>query len=127
MSRADRVASYIKRQVSDIIQMELSDPRLRFVTITDIELTKDLRFAKLYFSALGEKPQKDAAEKALKSACGFIRNLIGQRIRLRFVPELMFKLDESCEQSLKIEKILQEINESRKKDGKKQTRPSKKK
>lgn len=114
MSRVERVASYIKREISNIILMDLSDPRLKFVTITGIELAKDLRFAKLYYSVLGETAQKAKASKALKSATGAIRSLIGQRIRLRFVPELVFKLDESCEYSLKLEKIFQELEENKK-------------
>ena len=126
MSRVERVASCIKREVSNIIQMDLEDPRLKFVTITGIELAKDLRFAKLYYSVLGEAKQKSAASKALKSARGAIRSLIGQRIRLRFVPELAFNLDESCEYALKLEKIFQELEENKKSDEKKVKKPTRK-
>lgn len=113
MARVERVASAIKREVSLILQTEIKDPRLKLVTITDIKLAKDLRFARLYYSVLGGAHKKAAVSKALKSAGGFIRSLIGQRIRLRFVPEIAFTLDESCEYALKMEKIFADLREGR--------------
>lgn len=111
MNRAERVSGALKKEISNIIHNELKDPRIGFVTITRIELTKDLRYAKIFFSVLGsEKEQKDT-EKALGSASGFIRRLIAQRIRLRFVPEIKFIQDKSCEYSIHIQQELDKIKE----------------
>lgn len=126
MERVERVASFIRREISIIIQTELNDPRLQFVTITDIKLTKDLRSARLFYSVLGEAKQKQKAARALKVATGFMRKLIGQRMRLRLVPELTFTLDESTEYGLKIDKIFEEIKESEKTDVKESKKARKK-
>lgn len=112
MSRSDRVAQAIKREASIIIHDGLKDPRLGFVTITRVDLTPDLRFAKIFFSVLGREEDYKKTKKALASASGFIRSLIAQRINLRFAPEIMFKEDHSAEYSVRIQKILDEINSS---------------
>jgi len=111
MPRYQRVAQAIKEEVSNIIHDELKDPRLGFITVTDVELTEDLRFAKIFFSVLGTKEEQKKSKKALDSALGFVRRLIGERIRLRFVPEIIFREDKSSEYSSKIQKVLDEIKE----------------
>lgn len=116
MSRHDKVANALKKEVSLIIHDELHDPRLGFVTITRVELTPDLRHAKIFFSVLGKDEDYKKTKEALDSALGFIRRLIAQRIRLRFTPEIIFKEDRSSEYSIKIQEVLEEIkvlNESR--------------
>jgi len=111
MPRYQRVAQAIKEEVSNIIHDELKDPRLGFITVTDVELTEDLRFAKIFFSVLGSKEEQKKSKKALDSALGFVRKLIGERIQMRFVPEIIFKEDKSSEYSSKIQKVLDEIKE----------------
>lgn len=111
MARYNRVAQALKKELSIIIHDELKDPRLGFVTITGVELSEDLRFAKVFFSVLGKDEEYKKTKQALDSSLGFIRRLIAQRIRLRFTPEFIFKEDRSCEYSMKIEKILNEIKE----------------
>ena len=111
MSRQDRVAEAIKKEVSIIIHDELKDPRLGFVTITSVELSQDLRYAKILFSVLGEEEDYRKTQKALDSALGFIRRLIAARINLRFAPEIIFREDRSTEYSVKIQKVLDEIKE----------------
>ena len=112
MSRLERITQTVKREISNIIHDELKDPRLGFVTITRLELTRDLRIAKVFYSVLGDEKQKNNTLSALKSAKGFIRCLIGERIRLRFVPELIFKEDNSIEYSIFIDKELEKIKHS---------------
>ncbi len=112
MSRKDRVREEIKKEISIIIHDELKDPRLGFVTITDVELTQDLRYAKVFFSVLGKEEDYKKTKKALDCALGFIRSLIAQRIRLRFAPEIVFKEDRSSEYSIRIQEVLEEIKES---------------
>jgi len=111
MARYERVSEALKKEVSSIIHDELKDPRLGFVTVTRIELTPDLRYAKIFFSVLGEDEAYKKTKEALDSALGFIRRLIAQRIKLRLVPEIAFKEDRSCEYSIKIQQVLDEIKE----------------
>jgi len=109
MGRQDRVAEAIRKEVSLIIHDELNDPRLGFVTITAVEVTADLREAKIFFSVLGSDDERKKTKAALDSGLGFIRKLIGERIQLRFVPELMFREDRSSEYGTRIEEVLNEI------------------
>lgn len=114
MSRQDRITQAIKKEVSLILQNEIHDPRLGFVTITDVETSADLRYAKIFFSVLGADEDYKKTAQALNSALGFIRHLIAERVQLKFAPEIVFKEDRSGEHSIKIEKILDEINELKK-------------
>lgn len=117
MGRVEKVAQAIKKEIANIIHDELSDSRLGFITIMRVELTKDLRLAKVYFSVMGSPEQKENAVNGIESASGFIRRLVGQRIKLRFTPELLFKLDNSIEYSIDIaEKIERVKNELKKSD-----------
>ena len=111
MPRYDRVAEALKREIGSIIQFELKDPRLGFITVTGVEITPDLRYAKVFFSVLGKEEERIKTKEALDSALGFIRKLIGERIRLRFVPEISFREDRSVEYSIKIDEALNEIKE----------------
>lgn len=108
-SRQDKVKSQIEKEVSSIINNEIKDPRMGFVTITGVEISPDLRYAKIFFSVLGKAKEHARTKQALDSASGFIRKLVAQRIQLRFAPELVFKEDRSGEYSAKIEEILNEI------------------
>ncbi|MCM8780633.1 MAG: 30S ribosome-binding factor RbfA [Candidatus Omnitrophica bacterium] len=109
MLRADKVAQALKKEISNIIHYELKDPRLGFVTVTRVELTADLRYAKVFYSVLGIDEDYKKTKEALDSAMGFIRRLLAQRLRLRFAPEFVFKEDKSSEYSISIQKVLEEI------------------
>jgi len=109
MKRCEKVAQEIKKEVSKIIHDELKDPRLGFVTITRVELTDDLRFAKIFFSVLGEDEVRKKTSEALASALGFVRKLVSERIKLRFSPDMVFKEDRSSEYSMHIEEIINEL------------------
>jgi len=111
MARPEKVAEAIKKEVSLIIHDELKDPRLGFVTVTGAEVTADLTQAKIFFSVLGKDEDYKKTKEALDSALGFIRRLIAQRIRLRFVPEILFREDRSSEYSIRIQEVLDEIKE----------------
>jgi len=112
MSRADKVSETLKKEISSIIHTELKDPRLGFVTVMRVELTHDMRYAKIFFSVLGSPDEQKKSTEALESALGFIRRLIAERIELRFVPEIRFIQDKSCEYSIRIQKELDKINEA---------------
>lgn len=111
MARFEKVAQAIKEEVSIVIHDELKDPRLGFVTITHVDLTKDMRYARIFYSVLGSEQDYKKTSEALDSALGFIRRLIAQRIRLRFAPEIIFKEDRSGEYSFKIQEVLDEIKQ----------------
>jgi len=112
MSRHDKLTEAIKKEVSCILHDEIEDPRLGFVTITKVELTPNYRYAKVFFSVLGQEQDYKKTKEALDSALGFIRRLIAQRIRLRFAPEISFKQDKSSEYSFRIQEILEEIKKT---------------
>lgn len=107
MDRIDRISEEVKRELSDIIQNHIKDPRLPpFVSVTGVRVTKDLKHAKTFVSVLGTEEQKQGALKALQSASGYIRHEIGQRVKLRFTPEFHFHLDDSIEHGMHIGKLI---------------------
>lgn len=109
MRRKEKVQEAIRKEMSRIILEELHDPRIRFVTIIRAEITDDLRYAKIYYSVLGTENEEKDTVSAMKSASGFIRSMIAQRLNLRFAPEIMLKLDNSIKYSIEIEKTLESL------------------
>jgi ribosome-binding factor A len=129
MARHERIVEALRKELSIIIHDEIKDPRLGFVTVTKVELAPDKRFAKVFYSVLGKEEDHKKTKEALDSSLGFVRKLIGERIKLRYVPELLFSEDRSQEYSVRIEEILNEIKESQAKEQdepKKSTRANKK-
>ncbi len=110
--RVHRVAEQIKKEVSQLIQNEIKDPRIGFITVTDVEVTGDLQQATIFISILGNETQKQESLAGLTKAEGFIRRELGKRIRLRHTPELSFSFDNSIEYGSKIEKLLSDIKET---------------
>lgn len=108
--RVNRVGEQLKKEISSIIRNDLKDPRVGFITVTDVEVSGDLQIAKVFVSILGSEEQRQTSMKALRSASGFIRNEVGKRIRLRLTPEIHFELDTSLDYSSKIQKVLREIH-----------------
>ncbi|OGX60656.1 MAG: ribosome-binding factor A [Paenibacillus sp. RIFOXYA1_FULL_44_5] len=109
--RVGRVGEQIKKELSDILRMELKDPRIGFLTITGVDVTNDFSYAKVYLSVLGTDEQKEATLKALAKAKGFIRSELSKRIRLRKIPAIVFKFDSSIEYGSHIDRLLHDINE----------------
>ncbi|NLW24739.1 MAG: 30S ribosome-binding factor RbfA [Clostridia bacterium] len=115
--RTNRIAEEIKRELSQIIRSELKDPRVSgIVSITGVEVSGDLKYAKVFVSHYGEKEQQKEVIQGLEKATGFLRSELGKRIRLRIVPELIFKLDESLEYGNKISELLSQIKEQESKN-----------
>jgi len=110
--RAERVGDLIKKEISQIIQYELKDPGIGFVTITAVELSSDLKHAKIFYSVLGDEKAKQESSSALKRACGFIQHEVGRRLRLRYTPEILFLFDSSVEYGAHIETLIQQIHKS---------------
>ena len=117
--RPEKVAKELKRYVSKVIQEELKDPRIGFVTITDVEITRDLRLAKVYFSILGGRTQRNNTVNALKNAKGYIKKLVGDHLKLRYTPDIMFKEDLSAARAQNVDKILRAIKKGKENEHKK--------
>lgn len=109
--RSNRVAEQMKKELSEIISRKLKDPRIGFVTVTDVEVTGDLQQATVYISVLGEDSVKESTLLGLSKSKGFIRSEIGQRIRLRKTPELSFEIDSSIAYGNRIDSLLRDIKE----------------
>ncbi|WP_078380858.1 30S ribosome-binding factor RbfA [Sutcliffiella halmapala] len=108
--RSNRVGEQMKKELSDIIGRKIKDPRVGFVTVTDVQVTGDLQQAKIFISVLGNDDQRQDTLIGLAKAKGFIRSEIGRRIRLRKTPELFFEFDESIEYGNRIENLIHELN-----------------
>jgi ribosome-binding factor A len=109
--RATRIGEQMKKELSDIIGRKLKDPRIGFVTVTDVRVTGDLQQAKVYITVLGDEEQRQNTLKGLAKAKGFIRSEIGQRIRLRKTPEIYFEIDESIDYGNRIESLIRKISQ----------------
>jgi len=112
--RTDRIASEIMRETERIIREDVSDPRTQCMfSITHVDVTRDLRYAKVYISVY-EEEKREGMMKALRSAAGFIRHNLGLRVQLRYTPELLFELDTTIEYGVHIASL---INQVRKTEG----------
>ncbi len=109
--RSNRIAEQMKKELGDIITRKIKDPRVGFVTVTDVDVTGDLQQATVYISSLGNDRERKETLKALVKASGFIRTEIGNRIRLRRTPEITFEFDSSIEYGNKIDALLRSLHE----------------
>jgi ribosome-binding factor A len=109
--RSKKVEGQLKKEISTVLQEELKDPRIGFVTVTRIDLTGDLRHAKVYFSIMGDEDAQNAGMEGLQSAAGYIRKHVGEKLQLKYVPELSFRLDKSAEYSMNLEKTFERLKD----------------
>lgn len=107
--RAERLAEVIRAEASAIIQQGLKDPGIGFVSITDVVVSGDLRHAKIFVSVLGGEEAKRQTMAALERAKGYVRSELGARIAVRFVPEILFRLDDSIERGTRISSLLRKV------------------
>lgn len=106
--RSRRIAEQIQRELSGIIRLEMKDPRVGMITITDVEVSADHSIATVFFTLLGGNEQVDRTATALSHAAGFLRSQLAQRLRLRTVPQLQFKHDVSIERGMRLSKLIDE-------------------
>jgi ribosome-binding factor A len=107
MDRINRISEEMKKELSSIIQNELKDPRIpQMISVLSADVTKDLRYAKVFISILGSEEEKKHALEGLKSAAGFIRREVGHRMQLRYTPEMIFELDNSIERGVYLTKLI---------------------
>lgn len=110
-NRMTRVNDEITKELANIIRGELKDPRIGVMTsVLRVETTQDLKYCKIFISVLGNDEEKKEVMKGLKSASGYIRHLLADRINLRITPELMFRLDDSVEYGIKMSKLIEQIS-----------------
>ena len=110
--RTNRVGHLIQMELSNLVLHRVKDPRLGFVTITHVDVTPDLRSACAFYSVLGDEKAKQNTQIALEKAAGFLQREIGSALHLRNTPRLIFKLDESLQKGLEIDRILYDLKKS---------------
>jgi ribosome-binding factor A len=110
--RAERVADQIRMEVADILMRRIKDPRVRSVTVTDVELTSDLRLARVYVTTMERDESERQVFDGLAKASGFIRNELGKRLSLRYLPDLSFVKDISGPRGDRILQLLDSLHGS---------------
>lgn len=114
IKRTDRLNSLLKEVISDVIRLQVRNPHVAsLVTVTRVQITKDLHYAKVFVSVIGDEAVKKETLAALQSAAGFIAVNAAQQVVMRYFPELTFKLDDSVDRHMRIEKLLGEIHKER--------------
>ncbi|MEL6344788.1 MAG: 30S ribosome-binding factor RbfA [Myxococcota bacterium] len=117
LNRAQRISGEIHALLSELIRREVKDPRVGFVSITNVEVTNDLSLARVYVLPLGGDGDVEGMQKGLRKASGFLRRLLGKRMRLRHIPELRFIVDENHQQAVELIRTLAEQAGAREPDG----------
>ena len=108
--RSEKVSEAIHEMVSALLVKGLKDPRIGFVTITGVKVTDDLHLATIYFTVVGTDEEKKATEQGLNSAKGYMRKEIGKNLRMRHIPDLIFKYDSSLDYGNHIDSLLRQIH-----------------
>ena len=109
--RVERVADLIRRELAGLLERDVKDPRVGFVTITRVEVTRDLRSARVAVTILGDEGQKKDSLTGLAAAHGFLRHELAQRLGLRYTPEIEFHIDRTLESEQRIEELLRQIHQ----------------
>jgi ribosome-binding factor A len=108
--RSVRLAEEIREEVAGIVARELKDPRIGFVTVTRVELTADLRMARVHVGVLGDEAQREKTMAALGQAAGYVRHALGRRIRVRHTPDVQFLYDHGLEAAERVARLLEEAS-----------------
>lgn len=108
-TRAQRVAQLMQRELGQMLLTEVKDPRIGFVSITRVEVTRDLSMARVFVSVMGTEEERDACLAGLKKAAPFVRGEAGRRLGLRKAPEIVFRLDQGIEESLHIQSLIRSL------------------
>ncbi len=112
--RSDRLGNQLHREIGKVIQFDVNDPRLQFVTVTEVRLSSNLKDATVFISVMGD--DKAVAFARLVKAGSFIRKCTGERCYLKYVPRLNFKMDKSRERGAKIDSLLNQVRQERETD-----------
>lgn len=104
--RSRRIAEQVQRELSDIIRLELKDPRVGMITITDVEVSVDNAYARVFFTLLGDVSRIENATAGLRHAAGYLRSQLARRLKLRTVPQLQFEYDSSVERGMRLSQLI---------------------
>jgi ribosome-binding factor A len=107
--RVKKVTSLLKEVLSEVLLKDIRNPKINLVTVTDIDISPDLRNAKVFISVIGNQPEKEITLKALKSAATFIKSAASKKVSLRYFPKLYFELDSTVDKQLRVEMLLRQI------------------
>lgn len=110
--RSQRLSILLREEIADIIMRKIKDPRIGFVTVTDVELSEDLKIAHVFVSVMNEE-EKETTLEILNSAKGLIRSEVSKRVRTKFIPTIDFRIDKSIDHGDRIDRLLREIKESK--------------
>jgi ribosome-binding factor A len=108
-SRSQRVAEQIRRELAELIRLEVKDPRVGFITLTDVEITPDYAHAKVYFTSMTGEEGLDEILTGLRRASGFLRRELGRRVRIHTTPELHFHYDKSVEEGSRLSQLIDKV------------------
>ena len=108
--RIDRVGHLIQMELGRLILTKLKDPRLGFVTVTHVDVTPDLKSARVFYSVLGDKKAKEGTQTALDRAAGFLQKEIASVIKMRFTPKLTFRFDDTIDRSIEIDRVIRDLH-----------------
>ena len=111
-NRADRVSDLLKVEISQMLLKEVKDPHIGFMTITGVEVSKDLHVANVFYTILGDEKQVSESAQALSRVSHFIKRQLGKRLRMRYIPDIIFRYDHSLEYGAKIDNILGHLKDS---------------
>lgn len=109
--RPERVAEQLHKEISHLLMHGVKDPRVALVTVTGVDVTRDLRLARIYYTVTGGQQERQGAELGLRSSAAYIRRQLGQIMRLRYVPELRFELDQAVESGRRIDELLRQVKD----------------
>jgi ribosome-binding factor A len=116
--RSERVADLVRKEISEMLVRTIKDPRIGFVTITRVTVTDDCRSARIYYSVVGSRDEKEQSLEGLNSAKGYIRRELGHRMKLKYTPEIVFQFDPSVEYAVHMGELIHHLQEERgKKEG----------
>ena len=108
-ARSDRVSGQIQKVLSEILLKKIKDPRLKNASITDVKMSRDLRIARIYFVASGNKKSMEEAAEGFNSALGYVKRTLARQLGLRYMPDLKFFYDESFDYGSQIDKVLKAV------------------
>jgi len=108
-SRSDRVAGQLQKELSELVYKDINDPRIEAVTITGVEMSRDLRIARIYYAVSGDEKVRKAASQGFNSALGFLKRTLAGRLGLRYMPDLKFFYDDSFDYGSRIDTVLKSI------------------
>ena len=109
--RTERVGSLLQMELSKLILERVKDPRLGFITITHVKVTKDLKAAVVFFTVMGDKAKKNSSLDVLRRAAGFLQKEVGHILDLRYIPRLQFELDDMIDKSFEIEEVIKKLDD----------------